>query len=216
MRGCRTSRESERVERRGTHRRAIPAAENCAGLYITIPVSRESAPSRIDGRVCELLKRIVLHLWRSASVRRRNSDGHRPDARKIARREKDRAVMAADDLRNHVQHTGGGKDPHEGEVPPQRAPSQPPRVIAFGTASIRSRSGIFGPKLGNAFRILRPLIVRIVIATAVLQWHNRTAQGCSYTGRRTPVGDVILRVLRASCSPGRPNNSVGRAARGSR
>src|SRR5260370_21177299 len=66
-------------------------------------------------------------------------------------------------------------------------PSQPPIVIACGTASIRSCSGILDPKVGNASKILKPLSVRTVRAIALVQWHWRTTHGCSYAGR-TVVG----------------------------
>src|SRR5258706_13653783 len=68
-------------------------------------------------------------------------------------------------------------------------PSQPPIVIACGTASIRSCSGILDPQLGNAAKILKPLSVRTVMATALVQGHTRTAQGCSYAARRLFAAD---------------------------
>src|SRR5277367_5699671 len=61
-------------------------------------------------------------------------------------------------------------------------PSHPPSVRDGGTCS-KSRSGIFGPKLGNARKICRPLAAITKSETAFSQWQNRTAQGCSYSVR---------------------------------
>ncbi len=58
-------------------------------------------------------------------------------------------------------------------------PSQPPSLMAFGTCSIKSVSGILAPKLGKALRIWNPLMARTSMLTALAQWQNRTAQGCS-------------------------------------
>src|ERR1700688_1937254 len=63
-------------------------------------------------------------------------------------------------------------------------PSQPPIANAFGQCN-KSFCGIFAPRLGNARKICSPLPTITNSATVLIQWHKRTASGCSYTARAT-------------------------------
>src|SRR5271166_5987714 len=87
----------------------------------------ESAHAKENrGSVSELLQRVVRRVNLGFGAKEEVMARHGPHAFDIARREKHLAPMAGYNLVDHVHESAANEDPHEREVPLQRAPQPAP------------------------------------------------------------------------------------------
>src|SRR6266849_6278492 len=115
------------------HRREMPHAremktteQKCQpreldGFVQDDPSEQRQRAERYGGGVSQLLQRVVLTRRRGLGTKEKIVPRHRPHAWDVMEREQHRTVMPADDLIHDINYAARGEEPHEGEMPLQRA-----------------------------------------------------------------------------------------------